>query len=134
MNIGGFGSHVSFFRIGSPVPVELRNFLFPLLTANCVESLEFLAEKKSIVPVEQIKQSILMIRGRKVMLDADLSSLYKVPTKALNPTVKRNIDRDCMFQLTKEEKAKVVTLCGHLLRKFPNSTEALTTSVRTSPD
>lgn len=60
-----------------------------------------------------------MIRGHKVMLDADLADLYKIPTKALNQAVKRNRDRfpwDFMFQLTKAEKAEVVTDCDHLQR------------------
>jgi len=40
------------------------------------------------------------------MLDADLAKLYEVPTKALNPAVRRNPERfpaDFMFQLTAEE-------------------------------
>ena len=47
-----------------------------------------------------------MIRGQKVMLDADLADLYGVETKALNRAVRRNIGRfpdDFMFQLTFDE-------------------------------
>jgi len=54
-----------------------------------------------------------------VMLDTDLAELYKIPTKALNQAVKRNKERfpvDFMFQLTKQEKAEVVTICDHLER------------------
>ena len=61
---------------------------------------------KSIVPVERIEKKILMIRGEKVMLDADLADLYEVPVRVLNQAVKRNIERfpvDFMFQLTKKE-------------------------------
>jgi len=61
---------------------------------------------KSIVPVERIDRSILLIRGRQVMLDADLAKLYEVETKVLNQAVKRNIERfpnDFMFQLSEEE-------------------------------
>jgi uncharacterized protein (UPF0147 family) len=50
-------------------------------------------------------------------LDKDLAEFYGVETKVLNQAVKRNIDRfpaDFMFQLTKEEKDKVVTNCDHL--------------------
>ena len=53
------------------------------------------------------------------MLDTDLADLYKIATKALNQAVKRNKARfpgDFMFQLTKEEKAQVVTNCDHLQR------------------
>jgi hypothetical protein len=61
-----------------------------------------------IVSDEQIERSILLIRGRKVMLDADLSELYGVTTKRLNEQVRRNIDRfpkDFMFQLDENEIA-----------------------------
>ena len=66
---------------------------------------------------EAVAQRILVIRGQKVMLDADLAEMYGVETKRLNEQVKRNIDRfpiDFMFQLTAEEKAEVVANCDHL--------------------
>ena len=47
-----------------------------------------------------------MLRGERVLLDADLAELYGVETKLLNRAVKRNRDRfpdDFMFQLTGEE-------------------------------
>ncbi len=62
--------------------------------------------KPSIVPVERIERSILLIRGQRVMLDTNLAELYGVETKVLNRAVKRNIDRfprDFMFQLTVKE-------------------------------
>ena len=79
----------------------------------------------TLVPVDAIEGKILLIRGQKVMVDADLAKLYGVPTKVLNQAVKRNKERfpiDFMFQLTKEEKAKVVTNCDHLkkLKFSPN--------------
>ena len=58
------------------------------------------------VPVELIERRIYLIRGQKVMLDADLADLYQVPTKALNQAVRRNLDRfpeEFMFSLTPEE-------------------------------
>jgi len=61
---------------------------------------------KAIVPAEIIEQKILLIRGKKVMLDKDLAGLYGVETFNLNKAVKRNIERfpeDFMFQLTSEE-------------------------------
>ena len=60
----------------------------------------------ALVPPERIEQSILLVRGQKVMLDRDLASLYGVTTKVLNQAVKRHKDRfpeDFMFQLTMEE-------------------------------
>jgi phage regulator Rha-like protein len=67
-----------------------------------------MADKLSLVPLERIEQSILLIRGHKVMLDANLAQLYGVPTKVLNQSVKRNNDRfptDFMFQLNAKEFA-----------------------------
>ena len=61
---------------------------------------------KALIPVEMIEKKILMIRGEKVMLDADLAEIYGVTTKRLNEQVKRNADRfpaDFAFQLTFEE-------------------------------
>ena len=60
---------------------------------------------------------IFEFRGYKVMVDADLSSLYETETKALKQQVKRNIDRfpnDFMFQLSNEEKIQLVTNCDRL--------------------
>jgi hypothetical protein len=58
------------------------------------------------VPVEAIAYSIHVLRGEKVLLDADLAALYGVETKTLNRAVKRNLNRfppDFMFQLTQKE-------------------------------
>ena len=49
--------------------------------------------KHELVRVEQITQSILLIRGQRVMLDSDLAALYGVTTKRFNEQVKRNRDR-----------------------------------------
>jgi hypothetical protein len=78
-----------------------------------------MAKSKSglIVPDEIVMSKILLIRGKKVMIDRDLAELYGVPTKRLNEQVKRNIKRfpeDFMFQLTTEEKDEVVAFCDHL--------------------
>ena len=67
---------------------------------------------KSLVPVERIEKSILLIRGHKVMLDGDLAELYGVTTAALNQAVKRNIGRfpeDFAFQLTEDEFASLIS-------------------------
>lgn len=71
----------------------------------------------ALVAEESIAQRILLIRGQKVMLDADLAELYGVETRALNQAVRRNSERfppDFMFQLTKDEKQEVITNCDHL--------------------
>jgi hypothetical protein len=76
-----------------------------------------MAISKSIVPVGKIQNRILLIRGEKVIIDADLAEFYGVPTKRLNEQVKRNKDRfpeDFLFQLSAKEKAEVVANCDHL--------------------
>jgi phage regulator Rha-like protein len=60
----------------------------------------------NLVPAEVIATKILIIRGKRVMLDSDLAVLYEVRTKRLNEQVTRNRKRfpeDFMFQLTEEE-------------------------------
>jgi hypothetical protein len=62
----------------------------------------------TVLPYERIEQTILLIRGHRVMLDADLAKLYGVTTFNLNKAVKRNPDRfpeDFMFQLSVQEAA-----------------------------
>lgn len=59
-----------------------------------------------VIPDEILMNKIFLIRGKKVMIDEDLSELYGVETKRLNEQVKRNLSRfpdDFMFQLSKEE-------------------------------
>lgn len=54
----------------------------------------------------EIERHILLIRGEKVMLDADLAALYEVETKVLLQAVKRNLDRfpdDFMLRLDQRE-------------------------------
>lgn len=61
---------------------------------------------QSIVPSEGVQQSILLLRGHRVMLDSVLAGLYGVQTKALNRAVKRNLERfpaEFMFQLSAAE-------------------------------
>ena len=63
-------------------------------------------ENKPTISTKEIRNLIYSIRGRQVMLDSDLASLYQVETKNLNKAVKRNIERfpvSFCFQLTEEE-------------------------------
>lgn len=62
----------------------------------------------AVVPVDLITQSILIMRGQRVLLDAELAVLYGVTTKRLNEQVKRNAERfpeDFLFRLTSDEVA-----------------------------
>jgi hypothetical protein len=78
------------------------------------------------IPAKRIARSILLIRGRKVLLDADLAALYGVPTKALVQALKRNPERfpdDFLFQLNREEfsrlRSQIVTSNLRGGRRYP---------------
>jgi len=65
-----------------------------------------MSKSLAAIPIERVEQAIVLVRGEKVMLDADLAKLYGVTTKRLNEQIKRNRERfpdDFMFQLTREE-------------------------------
>jgi phage regulator Rha-like protein len=74
-------------------------------------------DNSEIVPIGEIEQRILLIRGQRVIIDADLARLYDVSTKQLNQAIRRNIERfpdDFMLQLTWDEaqrlRSQIVTL------------------------
>lgn len=65
----------------------------------------------------EVEELIFTIRDKQVMIDYHLAQLYGVETKVLNQQVKRNIERfpeRFRFQLTDDERDKVVTNCDHL--------------------
>jgi phage regulator Rha-like protein len=67
-----------------------------------------------LAPTEKIENRILLVRGRRIILDTDLAELYGVMTKRLNEQVKRNRKRfpeDFMFQLSMKEKSELVANC-----------------------
>lgn len=77
--------------------ISLRHFdsAVPAATAN-------------IVPAERIQSRIVVLRGQRVLLDADLAAIYEIPTKRLIEQMKRNSEKfpeDFVFQLTREELA-----------------------------
>jgi hypothetical protein len=66
--------------------------------------------RTEIIPIARIAQSILHLRGEKVILDRDLAMLYGVETRVLNQAIKRNANRfpaDFMFRLSAEETERV---------------------------
>ncbi len=76
-----------------------------------------MAENVEIVPfdLESIQQSILTMRGEKVLLDFQLARLYGVETRVLKQAVKRNMERfpsDFMFKLTREESNFLINRGG----------------------
>jgi hypothetical protein len=73
--------------------------------------------KTTCLPTEPVERLILLLRGQRVILDADLARIYGVTIQVLNQAVKRNAQRfpaDFVFQLTETEKAEAVTICDHL--------------------
>lgn len=67
---------------------------------------------KSEISIEVVAAKILMVRGKKVMLDKDLAQMYGVTTGALNQAVKRNQGRfpgDFMFQLREDEFLSLIS-------------------------
>src|SRR5437879_353637 len=74
---------------------------------------------------ERLEPLIHVVRGQRVILDADLARLYGVITKALNQAVKRNGERfpeDFAFQLTIAEAActKAVDSIGQKIEPVTN--------------
>jgi hypothetical protein len=97
---------------------------------------------------ENVAPLVRLIRGEKVLLDADLAELYGVATKVLNQAVKRNAERfpvDFMFQLTRDEadairssRSQIVTLkrgqnVKYLSYAFTEQGVAMLSSVLRSP-
>ena len=73
--------------------------------------------KELSFPLERIASSIVLVRGHKVLLDADLAALYGVAPKRLNEQVRRNPGRfpeDFVFPLSQEEygalRSQIATL------------------------
>ena len=59
-------------------------------------------------PLEEVSARIVVLRGRKLILDADLAELYGVQTRVLLQAVRRNAGRypsDFLFVLTNQEVA-----------------------------
>ena len=86
-------------------------------------------DKKSVsaasrlpISLEFVERRIYLIRGHKVMLDADLAGLYSVPTKVLNQAVRRNLKRfpdDFMFRLTPAESNRSQFVTGSQKHRDP---------------
>ena len=91
-------------------------------------------KKRLMVPVEHVERRILLVRGHKVILDADLAELYGVPTKRLNEQVRRNVERfpeGFMFHLTREEYRSLKYQFGTLETKMQSVTPGLRSQIAT---
>jgi hypothetical protein len=75
-------------------------------TNPSIQPAEAPAVSGAMLSPQVLAERILVIRGQRVLLDADLAQLYGVETKKFNQQVKRNPARfpqDFMFRLTEEE-------------------------------
>ena len=66
--------------------------------------------KQELAELESVEPVIRLIRGERVILDADLARIYGVQTRSLNQAIKRNRNRfpgDFLFQLTRKEATEV---------------------------
>jgi hypothetical protein len=77
-------------------------------------------ERSDAVVPARIERAILLVRGEKVILDAEIAALYGVPTKVLVQALKRNAERfpsDFMFQLDRKEMAVAIEPTRSLSRE-----------------
>lgn len=68
------------------------------------------SDDTDFVSIERISQSILVLRGHRVLIDAELAALYGATTKQFNQQVKRNLARfpaDFAFQLSDDEASSL---------------------------
>lgn len=80
---------------------------------------------RAMIALDGIPGCIHVVRGQRVILDADLAVLYGVETRTFNQAVRRNLDRfpaDFMFRLTPEEyrnlRSQSVISSGHGGRRY----------------
>ena len=85
-------------------------------------------ELLALVAEQKILNRIYVVRNQKIMLDEDLSAMYRVETRRLNEQVKRNIKRfpkDFMFVLREKEyeilKSQNATSSWGGRRNLPNA-------------
>ena len=85
------------------------------------------SRRTPVVQRASVERRIYIVRSQKVMIDNDLALLYRVPTKAFNQAVRRNMPRfpaDFMFQLNAAEwlalrSQFVISKAGRGGRRYP---------------
>ena len=78
-------------------------------------------KKKEIIKIEQVEEKILMLRGVRVIIDADVAALYGVETREINQAVKNNPKKFPKGYVitTNHEDLEVIKNFDHLpTRKF----------------
>ncbi len=64
-----------------------------------------------VVRVEDIKNRIVALRGREVLIDADVAKLYGVETREVNQAVSNNTEKfpeGYVLELSREEKSELI--------------------------
>jgi hypothetical protein len=93
-------------------------------------------KKSSVsVSVELIERRIYLIRGHKVMIDADLAELYEVPTKRFNEQVRRNAKRfpEELHVSVNEGRGRVFEIAICDLKHKPRRFEVANCDLKTKP-
>ena len=69
----------------------------------------------NIVKYEQVKDKIIVLRGRQVILDSDVAALYGVETREINQAVKNNPDKFPEGYILKLDNQEVTDLLSKIL-------------------
>ncbi len=86
-----------------------------------------------LTPKELIEQKILLLRGKKVMLDFELAHLYQVEVKVLNQAVKRNIERfphDAAMLSSVLRSSRAIQINIQIMRTFTKIRNLLATHTK----
>lgn len=65
-----------------------------------------------LVRLDNVESTIYLVRGQRVMLDADLAAIYGTSTRRLNEQFRRNRKRfpeDFAYQLTRQEFTRLIS-------------------------
>ena len=90
----------------NPLDYDFEVAICDLKMKNSKKATLLKMPKRRETPAFVVESRILILRHRRVIVDADLAQLYGVPVKRLNEQAKRNQERfpsDFMFQLTRKE-------------------------------
>lgn len=128
--VGGRGGGLPVVPIAS-APQRLTRSPYPNILRTMRPNLVIRERRGSYRPAPTVvpRDVIRVLRGQRVMLDADLAALYQVPTKALLQAVRRNRERfpaDFMFQLDWPESRALPARAGTTLDERRSRSQIVT--------